>query len=118
MSNVLVVDDEPSFRSLLRIALEAGGHEVREAEDGCKGLALYSEQPADLVITDLGMPQMTGLEMMAAIQRDFGTVKTFVVSGRGEEELDQAKSMGAVAVWSKPFNLDEFMWAVRQAVTA
>lgn len=116
LSNVLIVDDEPSFRSFLRVILEGAGHEVREAEDGRRGLALYGQQPADLVITDLGMPEMTGLDMMAAMQRDFGYVRTFVVSGRDEEELLQAKSMGAQAVWSKPFNLDEFLLAVRQEV--
>ena len=115
MSDVLIVD-EPSFRSLLRIVLEGAGHEVREAENGCKGLALYRQKPADLVITDLSMPQMTGLEMMSVMQRDFGVVKTFVVSGRGEAELQQAKSMGARAVWSKPFDFEEFMGAVSQEV--
>ncbi|HKY72572.1 MAG TPA: response regulator [Nitrospira sp.] len=116
MSDVLIVDDEPSFRSLLRIALERAGHDVREAEDGCKGLALYSQKHADLVITDLSMPQMTGLEMMVAMQRAFGAVKTFVVSGRGEAQLQQAKSLGALAVWPKPFDFDEFMGAVHQEV--
>ena len=86
-SNVLIVDDEPSFRKFLRVVLEGAGHEVREAENGRTGLALYGQQPADLVIADLGMPEMTGLDMMAAMQRDFGYVKTFVVSGRDEEEL-------------------------------
>ena len=118
MSHVLVVDDEPSFRSLLRIALERAGHEVREAEDGRQGLALYSEQAADLVITDLGMPEMTGLDMMAAMRKKFGAVRTFVVSGRGEADLQQAKAMGAQAVWPKPFNFDEFLSAVRQQVGA
>ena len=118
LSNVFVVDDEPSFRQFLRVVLEGAGHEVREAEDGRRGLVLYGQQPADLVITDLGMPEMTGLDMMAAMQQDFGYVKTFVVSGRDEEELLQAKSMGAQAVWSKPFNLDEFLLAVREEVGA
>lgn len=118
LSNVLIVDDEPSFRSFLRIVLEGAGHEVREAEDGRMGLALYSQKPADLVITDLGMPEMTGFDMMAAMQRDFGDVRTFVVSGRDEEELLQAKSLGAQAVWSKPFNLEEFLSAVREEVGA
>ena len=118
LSNVLIVDDEPSFRSFLRVALEGGGHEVREAEDGRMGLALYSQKPADLVITDLGMPEMTGLDMMVAMQRVSGYVKTFIVSGRDEEELLQARSMGAQAVWSKPFNLDEFLLAVREEVGA
>ena len=116
MSNVLVVDDEPSFRDLLRLALERAGHEVREAENGRRGLALYSEKPADLVITDLGMPEMTGLDMMAALQRNFGTVKTFVVSGRGEAELQEARLMGAHAVWPKPFNFDEFLSAVEEEI--
>lgn len=47
LSKVLIVDDEPSFRSFLRVILEGAGHEVREAEDGRRGLALYGQQPAD-----------------------------------------------------------------------
>ena len=117
MSNVLIVNDEPSFRTLLRLFLERADHNVREAENG-RGLALYSEKPADLVITDLSMPEMTGLAMMAAMKEKFGAVKTFVVSGRGDAELQQAKAMGAQAVWPKPFSLKEFLAAVDQELGA
>ena len=65
------------FGTLLRLFLERAGHE-----------------PADLVITDLSMPNMTGFEMMAAMKLKFGTVKMFVVSGRGDAELQKRKVHG------------------------
>ena len=116
MSSVLIVDDEPSFRELLRLFLERAGHEVREAEDGQRALSLYAEQPADLVITDLAMPEMTGLDLMVTMKRTFGAVKTFVISGRGDAELQEAKCLGARAVWPKPFNFDDLLLAVEHEI--
>ena len=64
MATILVIEDQEPVRALLRRALEGAGHEVLEASNGRLGLALYRASAADLVITDIVMPEMDGLEMM------------------------------------------------------
>src|SRR5690242_18252864 len=71
-----------------------------------------------MLVTGLRMTDMAGLEMMAAMKRAYGTVKPFVVSGGDEEELQEAKSMAAQAVWPKPFSLQEFLSAVQNEIGA
>ena len=69
MATILIIDDEEAIRLLLRIALEAAGHEVMGAANGRIGLALYRHRPADLVITDIVMPEMNGLDMLLELTR-------------------------------------------------
>ncbi|HEV8327439.1 MAG TPA: response regulator [Nitrospiraceae bacterium] len=71
MATILVIDDLEPIRALLRIALEGAGHGVLEASNGCLVLALYRARSADLVITDIVMPEMDGLEMMLDLTSNF-----------------------------------------------
>jgi len=64
MATILVIEDQAPLRTLLRTVLERAGHEVREAPNGRLGLAVYREKPADVVITDILMPEMNGLDMI------------------------------------------------------
>ena len=64
MATILIIDDEAPIRALLRTALEAAGHEVVGAANGRIGLALYRHRPADLVITDIVMPELNGLDRL------------------------------------------------------
>ena len=75
MATILVIDDEEPIRALLRIALEGAGHEVLEASNGHLGLALYRASAADLIITDVVMPEIDRLEMMLELTRNFLNVK-------------------------------------------
>ena len=59
MATILIIDDQESIRALLRTTLEAEGHEVMEASNGCIGLDLYRQRPTDLVITDILMPELS-----------------------------------------------------------
>ena len=64
MATILIIDDEEAVRALLRFALEAAGYEVTEAANGRQGLERYRQRPTDLVITDMLMPELNGLEML------------------------------------------------------
>ena len=71
MATILIIDDEEIIRGLLRSVLEQAGYEVMEAANGRQGLELYRHRPADLVITDILMPEMNGLDMLLELTREF-----------------------------------------------
>jgi len=97
MAAILVIDDEEIIRVLLRSALEAAGYEVTEAANGREGLDLYRKRPTDLVITDILMPELNGLDMLMELTREFLDAKVIAISGAGGERnvLDVAKLLGA-----------------------
>ena len=97
MATILIIDDQESIRALLRTTLEGAGHEVTEAPNGRIGLELYRFRPTDLVITDILMPEMNGLDMLLELTREFLHAKVIAISGAGGEQnvLDVAKLLGA-----------------------
>ncbi len=115
MATILVIDDQAPIRALLRVALEAAGHEVLEASNGRLGLKLYRERPVDLVITDIVMPEMDGLEMILELTRNFLNVKVIAMSGclESEGQLRVAKLLGARQTFQKPLDMEELLSAVR-----
>ena len=106
MATILVIDDQEPIRSLLRRALEGAGHEVLEASNGRLGLELYRERSADLIITDIVMPEMDGLEMISELIRNFRNVKVIAMSGGpgSEEPLNVARLLGARQTFQKPLD--------------
>ncbi len=115
MATILIIDDEEIVRVLLRSALKAAGYEVVEAANGREGLALYRHKPTDLVITDIAMPEMNGLDMMLELTRYFLDAKVIAISGgEGEKNvLDVAKLLGARRTIQKPFSMTQLLDAVR-----
>ena len=115
MATILIIDDEEIIRVLLRSALEEAGYEVTEAANGRQGLELYRQKPTDLVITDIVMPEMNGLDMLLALTREFLHAKVIAISGAGgkKNELDVAKLLGARQTFQKPFSLPHLLGAVR-----
>ena len=97
MATILVIDDEPSIRGLLKEVLEKAGHRVLQAEDGRKGLTLYQQEPVDLVIMDLLMPETDGLEATLQLTREYLDAKVIAITGaQGDQNfLDVAKLFGA-----------------------
>jgi len=100
---------------LLRIALEGAGHEVLEASNGRLGLALYRASTADLIITDIVMPEMDGLEMMVDLTRNFLNVKVIAISGGpgGRGPAQRGQVLGARQTFHKPLDLEKLLSAVR-----
>jgi two-component system response regulator (stage 0 sporulation protein F) len=115
MTRILVIDDQEPIRSLLRTALEGAGHEVLEASNGRLGLELYRERSADLIITDIVMPEMNGPEMILDLTRDILNVKVIAMSGllESEVQLNVAKLFGARQTFQKPLNMEKLLSAVR-----
>lgn len=110
---VLVIEDNADLRNLVRLALEGAGHEVLTAAQGQEGLAYLNGHPVDAVVTDLFMPEMDGIEVIAALRRRFPGVKVVAMSGRpGVDYLAVAKELGAARILRKPFIMDELLSAV------
>lgn len=116
MATILIIDDEPSIRRLMRTILEGDGHSVLEASNGRHGLDVYRERPVDLVITDIVMPEMDGLDLILELTRKVHNVKIIAISGglRNETTLRMAKELGARHAFRKPFDLEAFRSAVRE----
>jgi DNA-binding response OmpR family regulator len=114
---ILVIDDDEQMRVLLRQVMEWSGFTVVDAENGRKGMQLQREQPADLVITDLIMPEQEGLETISILKKDFPEVKIVAISGGGrigpDAYLPAARELGADLIFSKPFDVKKFVSAVR-----
>jgi DNA-binding response OmpR family regulator len=109
---VLVIDDDGVTRLVLGAALRDAGYEVEEVADGAEGVAAFRARPADLVISDLVMPQHGGLETVREIRQSDPKVRILVVSGvigSSAEHLRTAVRFGADRVLPKPVNLPELL---------
>ncbi|HEY6348105.1 MAG TPA: response regulator transcription factor [Candidatus Angelobacter sp.] len=112
-TKILVVDDEPQITRVLRTSLSAHGYEVSLANDGESALRTFQEVKPDLVITDLFMPRMTGIELCENI-RDFSQVPIIVLSVRGEDKTKiEALDKGADDYVTKPFSIHELLARIR-----
>jgi len=113
---ILVVDDEPQLRRVLRRSLMAKGYDVRIAGDGEFALQTFHDWPPALVITDLAMPNLSGLELCRRL-RATSDVPIIVLSVRGEEQTKvQALDAGADDYVTKPFGMDELLARIRAAL--
>ena len=120
MTRILVIEDDEMVRELLREILTRAGYEVAAAPDGEVGIRLYRNEQADVVITDLIMPNKEGIETIMEMRRDFPQVKIIAISGGGHASstryLDMAKQLGAQRILAKPFLPDQILEAVRELV--
>ena len=120
MARILIIDDETQIRSMLRLMLERVGYEIAEAPDGIEGIRQYRENPADLIITDLIMPNKDGIGMIIDLKKEFPKVKIIAMSGGGvnrpEGYLDGAKKLGATCTLTKPIDRDEMLKAVKETL--
>jgi DNA-binding NtrC family response regulator len=120
MKRILIIDDEQQIRSMLRLMLERDGYEVVEAPDGSEGIKAYRQKPADLVITDLIMPNKDGIGMIIELQKEFPDVKIIAMSGGGlnkpEGYLKGAKKLGAACTLTKPIDREKMLRAVKNII--
>jgi DNA-binding response OmpR family regulator len=115
---ILIIDDDDQIRILLRQVMEWAGHEVFEAADGREGMVQQRKQQADLVITDLIMPEQEGLETITLLKKEYPLVKIIAISGGGrigpDAYLPAAQELGADRVFSKPFDVRDLATTVRE----
>jgi two-component system KDP operon response regulator KdpE len=113
---ILVVDDEPQLTRVLRTGLKSHGYDVRTAADGLSGLETFNDWHPDLVITDLAMPNMNGLELCRKV-RAVSPAPIIVLSAKGEEKTKvEALDIGADDFVTKPFGIDELLARIRAAL--
>lgn len=117
---VLLIDDDPDLRSMLRRTLTRGGYVVREAENGRDGLKVLADSPVDVVVTDIIMPDMEGIELILQLRRTRPDLRVIAMSAGGrigpDSYLDLAKRSGAVRTLAKPFNLVDFLNVVKETL--
>jgi two-component system, OmpR family, KDP operon response regulator KdpE len=113
---ILVVDDEPQITRVLRTSLSAHGYDIRVANDGETALEIMKDWTPDVMITDLSMPNMDGLELCRRVRKNSKT-PIIVLSVRGEERTKvQALDVGADDYVTKPFGMEELLARVRAAI--
>jgi two-component system KDP operon response regulator KdpE len=114
---VLVIDDEPPIRRFLRTSLGAQGYVVLEAEDGKQGFAMLQRNAVDVLVLDLGLPDMDGLDLLRRVRESGSAVPVIVLSSRTDETGKvTALDLGADDYVTKPFGVDELLARIRAAV--
>jgi len=109
MSEILIIDDHDSMREGLELLLRRRGHRTRAAESGLRGIEFLEEEPADLVITDLKMARMDGIEVLERIKATTPDTEVLVISAHGTiERVVEAMKLGAADFITKPFSSEEF----------
>lgn len=113
---ILIVEDDRSIRNFLSVSLKTNGYAIDEASTGIDGLSLFHSNNPDLIVLDLGLPDVDGMEVLSNV-REGSDVPVIVVSARGrEDEKVAALDAGADDYVTKPFNLNELMARMRVAL--
>ena len=122
MANILIIDDQDIVRQSVRKILEPEGHTLAEASTGKEGLNLVHGQSFDLLITDIFMPEIDGLEVIQKLHQEKPNLKILAITGGGTmgglNLLPQAKAFGAHATLRKPFLREELLEALQLALHA
>jgi YesN/AraC family two-component response regulator len=114
MATIVIIDDEEQMRLFLQVALEGAGYRVLAAENGKHGFQLLEHQEADLVLVDIFMPEMDGLELIPLLRKSRPATKIIAISGGLSEwdYLDTAMYLGAHSTLKKPFSPQALLDAV------
>lgn len=116
-SYVLIVDDDVATRRLYSFLLNNGGYAVVEAEDGVEALEKLGQVPCSLVITDMNMPRMDGMDLIRAIRRDYPSLQVILITAFGTPETEkQARKLGANDYLAKPFDFEELEQRVHRLI--
>lgn len=120
MARILVVDDDPAIRAGLVRLLVRFGHDAVEAGDGKEALQVMEEATPDLVITDINMPEMDGIEVINALLKERPGLPVVAISGGGRLDkgllLGNALALGAVSSLSKPFEVEQVLAVIDEAL--
>jgi len=126
MGSILIIDDEEDIRDALQMVLESAGYDVKVASNGNEAVALQRAEPADLIITDIIMPEKDGVSTIKEIRQDFPGTRIIAISGGGGVQpveyvpeaitttayLAAAKEAGADMAFTKPFEREDLIQAV------
>jgi len=114
MATIVLIDDDDQLRRLFHSALEHAGYRVLSAAGGKDGVRLLHDQVVDVILVDIFMPEMDGLELIPRLRKTRPATKIIAISGGSDKGdcLDMAKHLGANATLKKPFSLQELLHAV------
>ena len=112
MAAVLIIDDEPDVRTMIRNVLEEKGHEVDEAGDGQEGLTKCWTKAFDVVITDIKMPNGSGLSFVYKLKETAPNTRIITITGYHPSLLFQAQEIGADIAFTKPFSMTDIVDAI------
>jgi len=116
MNRILLVEDDEDLCEMMHNILQNDGYEIEIANNGAQALALDFVEPADLVITDVFMPKINGLETIVEMRKQNPDLHFIAISGGGKETLSLARKMGAHATLEKPFSCDGLLRAVSKLI--
>jgi len=117
MSTILVIDDEPGIRTVLTDILEDEKYTVLTAGDGFEGLSILKEQNVDLVILDIWLPNMGGIDVLKEIKHDYTDLEVVIISGHANIDLAvKAVKLGAFDFLEKPLSLEKIITVVSNAI--
>lgn len=122
MKRVLLIEDDADQRELLKTVLSKAGYDVTEAPDGEEGLRLFYQNPCELIITDIFMPEREGLELILEIRAQYPTVRIIAISGGttwtknsgADVVLETAEKFGANAIFKKPIKIQTLLEKVNE----
>ncbi len=118
MARILVIDDDEQVLDMLYESLTREGYDVLRASNGEQGLRLYRQEPVDLIITDIIMPEKEGIETIIELRRDFPDVKIIAMSGGGrigtKDYLHLAKIFGVQRTFTKPVAREQLLIAIKE----
>ena len=118
MKRILIIDDDFHVRDMLERLLRRAGYDSQLAENGVEALKIHRENPVDLVITDIIMPEKEGLEIITEFRRDYPSVKLIAISGGGRigpaNYLKMAKLLGVDRTFAKPVDTSQLLSAVEE----
>lgn len=110
---ILIIDDEPQIRKLLEINLESQGYKVKQAESAAMGLQLAANHPPDLILLDIGLPDMSGQDLLVALKNWYNQSIIIISVLDNEEEIVRALDNGASDYITKPFRTNELLARIR-----
>jgi YesN/AraC family two-component response regulator len=118
MKRILIIDDDFHVGDMLERLLRKAGYDSQLAENGVEAMKMHRENPMDLVITDIIMPEKEGIEIISEFKRDYPTVKLIAISGGGRigpaNYLKMAKLLGAERTFAKPVDTSQLLSAIEE----
>src|SRR4029079_3996825 len=117
MSNILIVDDEQSYRQLLTLVFEADGHTLRTAAHGREAVEMLQAEPADIIISDVRMPDMDGIGLLSSVRESFPHIGVVLMTAFASvDPARDAFKLGADDFIQKPFDVEELKLIVRKTL--
>ena len=117
MSTILIIDDEPGIRTVLSDIIRDENHQVLIAGDGFEGLSTLKEQSVDLVILDVWLPNMGGIDVLKEIKKEYPNIEVIMISGHANIDIAvKAVKLGAFDFLEKPLSLDKIINLIKNAL--